>query len=256
MKQNMRLTRSCARLFDRRVSRHETTRLQHGARSKSRGRLPAFDSVPPPSAPPRRRRWPTPASLSAISAAGTCTLTLLCGHQAAVVDISLDITRLYFTSFPHPAPRPEALNRSESDHRPGIRGQLQASTSATPDDDAKYYYFTIDDQLIYLSFFQDWGPLNLAMVYKACILIHELLQVRVVLILQLPPAHLRTGPRLVLAPTGLVQLKRSTAKGKRGVAYGTLRGMSIPMVWISSHWMPLLDDCPASAAMGSVPSHS
>jgi cell division cycle 14 len=47
-----------------------------------------------------------------------------------------------------------------------------------PDDDgAPYYYFTIDDQLVYLSFFQDWGPLNLAMVYKACILFHELLQV-------------------------------------------------------------------------------
>jgi cell division cycle 14 len=45
-------------------------------------------------------------------------------------------------------------------------------------EDARYYFFTIDDQLVYLSFFQDWGPLNLAMVYKACILIHELLQVR------------------------------------------------------------------------------
>ena len=43
---------------------------------------------------------------------------------------------------------------------------------------ASYYYFTIDDQLLYLSFFQDWGPLNLAMVYKACILIHEILGVR------------------------------------------------------------------------------
>ncbi|KAG6833859.1 hypothetical protein H0H87_011793 [Tephrocybe sp. NHM501043] len=41
---------------------------------------------------------------------------------------------------------------------------------------ASYYYFTIDDQLLYLSFFQDWGPLNLSMVYKACILIHELLE--------------------------------------------------------------------------------
>ena len=50
---------------------------------------------------------------------------------------------------------------------------------SAPDDEAKYYYFTIDDQLLYMSFFQDWGPLNLAMVYKACILIHELLQVRV-----------------------------------------------------------------------------
>ncbi|EKM59647.1 uncharacterized protein PHACADRAFT_114681 [Phanerochaete carnosa HHB-10118-sp] len=84
--------------------------------------------------------------------------------------------RLYFTSFPHPAPRPDDINRGESNCRPCLRGQLQASTSATPDDDAKYYYFTIDDQLVYLSFFQDWGPLNLAMVYKACILIHELLQ--------------------------------------------------------------------------------
>lgn len=52
------------------------------------------------------------------------------------------------------------------------------SSSTTPDEDATYYYFTIDDQLLYLSFFQDWGPLNIAMVYKACILIHELLEVR------------------------------------------------------------------------------
>ncbi|THH00405.1 hypothetical protein EW026_g2120 [Hermanssonia centrifuga] len=88
--------------------------------------------------------------------------------------------RLYFTSFPHPAPRPESLNcaSDEQENQPRIRASAQASTSATPDDDAKYYYFTIDDQMIYLSFFQDWGPLNLAMVYKACILIHELLQDR------------------------------------------------------------------------------
>lgn len=45
------------------------------------------------------------------------------------------------------------------------------------DDDAIYYYFTIDDQLLYTSFYQDWGPLNLAMVYKACLLIHGLLKV-------------------------------------------------------------------------------
>jgi hypothetical protein len=28
---------------------------------------------------------------------------------------------------------------------------------------------------MYMSFFQDWGPLNVAMVYKACIYIHSLL---------------------------------------------------------------------------------
>ena len=88
--------------------------------------------------------------------------------------------RLYFTSFPHPPPRPEELNRlaAEPDYAPRIRGTAAPSSSATPDDDAKYYYFTIDDRLLYLSFFQDWGPLNMAMVYKACILIHELLEVR------------------------------------------------------------------------------
>ncbi|KAH9938664.1 protein-tyrosine phosphatase-like protein [Fomitopsis serialis] len=87
--------------------------------------------------------------------------------------------RLYFTSFPNPPPRSEVLNRlaAEPDYAPRIRGaSAGSSSSVTPDDDAKYYYFTIDDQLLYLSFFQDWGPLNLAMVYKACILIHELLQ--------------------------------------------------------------------------------
>lgn len=58
--------------------------------------------------------------------------------------------------------------------RPRPRGGL---TAATPDDEATYYWFIIDDHLLYLSFFQDWGPLNIAMVYKACILIHELLEV-------------------------------------------------------------------------------
>ena len=30
-----------------------------------------------------------------------------------------------------------------------------------------------------MSFFEDWGPLNIAMVYRACIYIHELLEVRI-----------------------------------------------------------------------------
>lgn len=85
--------------------------------------------------------------------------------------------RLYFTSFPHPPPRPDTLNDLARDpaNLPEVRGVPRGSSSTTPEDDAKYWYFTIDDQLLYLSFFQDWGPLNLAMVYKACILIHEIL---------------------------------------------------------------------------------
>ncbi|KAF9268239.1 phosphatases II [Marasmius fiardii PR-910] len=85
--------------------------------------------------------------------------------------------RLYFTTFPHPAPNPGVLNRLAADpnNRPRVRPRSIYSSSSS-DEDATYYYFTIDDQLLYLSFFQDWGPLNIAMVYKACILIHELLQ--------------------------------------------------------------------------------
>ncbi|TFK29248.1 phospho protein phosphatase [Coprinopsis marcescibilis] len=88
--------------------------------------------------------------------------------------------RLYFTTFlSHPAPSPNTLNvpGSPLGTNPPIRCRPRAGPGASPEDeDAHYYYFTIDDQLLYLSFFQDWGPLNLAMVYKACILIHELLE--------------------------------------------------------------------------------
>ncbi|KAF8897196.1 protein-tyrosine phosphatase-like protein [Infundibulicybe gibba] len=87
--------------------------------------------------------------------------------------------RLYFTTFPAPPPNPETLNSlaKQPGNQPRVRARLRGGPSASPDDDnASYYYFTIDDQLPYLSFFQDWGPLNIAMVYKACILIHKLLE--------------------------------------------------------------------------------
>jgi hypothetical protein len=89
--------------------------------------------------------------------------------------------RLYFTTFPHPLLPSDILNSlaTESGNRPRVRPRPKVGvpSSATPDDDASYYYFTVDDKLVYMSFFQDWGPLNIAMVYKACILIHELLEV-------------------------------------------------------------------------------
>ncbi|KAJ6510181.1 tyrosine protein phosphatase [Mycena vitilis] len=88
--------------------------------------------------------------------------------------------RLYFTTFPQPAPNPLVLNRlaAEPGNRPRVRSTTRPRDphAASADEIATYYYFTIDDQLLYLSFFQDWGPLNIAMVYKACILIHELLE--------------------------------------------------------------------------------
>lgn len=48
--------------------------------------------------------------------------------------------RLGYTYFTTPSPRPEVLNQLQGD----------------------IHFFTVDDQLVYLSFFQDSGPLNAA----------------------------------------------------------------------------------------------
>ena len=100
--------------------------------------------------------------------------------SARLIDVRLNHNcRLYFTSFAHPAPRQSTLNGPVGDAlKPKIRGTSRGSAPATPDAEARYYYFSVDDQLVYTSFFQDWGPLNLAMVYKSCIYIHQLLVVR------------------------------------------------------------------------------
>lgn len=87
--------------------------------------------------------------------------------------------RLFFTTFPHPSPNPERLNEVAAaglPKNPPLRARSRGAPPLIDDEDTRYYFFTIDDQLPYLSFFQDWGPLNLAMVYRACILIHELLE--------------------------------------------------------------------------------
>lgn len=103
----------------------------------------------------------------------------LCAHKL-LQQHCLSCSRLYFTSFAHPPPKPDILNRlaAEPGNGPRVRTCPKGGPSISSDDNTTYYYFTIDDQLLYLSFFQDWGPLNIAMVYKACIYIHELLEVR------------------------------------------------------------------------------
>ena len=96
------------------------------------------------------------------------------------------LCRLYFTTFLGSLPKPQNLNTHSSEFKPPpIRdtghGASGSRTEPTPEADsqASYYYFTLDDDLFYLSFYQDWGPLNMAMVYRACILIHELLEASV-----------------------------------------------------------------------------
>ena len=60
-----------------------------------------------------------------------------------------------------------------------MRAPSDSLYTSPRNDEGKVYWFTIDNQLQYSSFYKDWGPLNISKVYKACILIHELLEVRV-----------------------------------------------------------------------------
>ncbi|SCV70956.1 BQ2448_3718 [Microbotryum intermedium] len=62
--------------------------------------------------------------------------------------------RLAYTYFDSPVPRADALNAVQDD----------------------VHFFTVDDQLLYLSFFQDSGPLNAACLYRFCLHVHTLLE--------------------------------------------------------------------------------
>ncbi|GAA5915806.1 hypothetical protein JCM6882_006104 [Rhodosporidiobolus microsporus] len=73
--------------------------------------------------------------------------------------------RLGYTYFAHPVPREETLN-------------ALSSSGATPGGEGGgggVLWFTVDDQLQYLSFFQDYGPLNIACLYRFCLHLHNLL---------------------------------------------------------------------------------
>lgn len=85
---------------------------------------------PPPSAPATASALPTPAG-----------------------PICLYGPRLGFTFFTHPAPSPDSLNTATP---PGLAATDDANLGGGA------YWFTVDDQLLYLSFFMDSGPLNAA----------------------------------------------------------------------------------------------
>jgi cell division cycle 14 len=84
--------------------------------------------------------------------------------------------RLFFTTFAGIAPNQQQLNASITgvQDNPPLRRPIYANNDSTV---PKYYFFTIDHTLNYESFYEDWGPLNLANIFKTLILIHELTQV-------------------------------------------------------------------------------
>ncbi|GAA5845160.1 hypothetical protein JCM9279_005457 [Rhodotorula babjevae] len=83
--------------------------------------------------------------------------------------------RLAYTYFAQPAPRAELLNALT----PGA--PAAASVAASPEGvaaavaDEGVHWFSVDDQLVYLSFYQDYGPLNVGCLYRFCLHLHSLL---------------------------------------------------------------------------------
>lgn len=85
--------------------------------------------------------------------------------------------RLYFTYFADTLPNPDYLNQGDGSasalFEPPSR-QLRTGESA-PEYPDKYHWFNIDEDLVYLSFFEDWGPLNVGLFYRFCMHTHQLL---------------------------------------------------------------------------------
>lgn len=52
-------------------------------------------------------------------------------------------------------------------------------TNFKPKTTSNTHYFTIDDELVYENFYSDFGPLNLAMLYRYCDKLNKKLQVSV-----------------------------------------------------------------------------
>lgn len=102
-----------------------------------------------------------------------------------------------FTYFRHPAPRADVLNRNGGREAAGLpsdpdtpqRYTTQVNhdgstqTEAVPASiiaphipaSANVHWFCVDSELVYLSFFEDWGPLNVAMFYRFCLHLHHLI---------------------------------------------------------------------------------
>ncbi|GAA5824045.1 hypothetical protein JCM3770_005137 [Rhodotorula araucariae] len=79
--------------------------------------------------------------------------------------------RLAFTYFASPAPRAEVLN-ALTPGRPAATGAV-AGVDPEPAEEG-VHWFSVDDQLVYLSFYQDHGPLNVGCLYRFCLHLHAL----------------------------------------------------------------------------------
>lgn len=93
------------------------------------------------------------------------------GSVKPVHGLSPVSARFWFSVFPHTAvPDVDALNAGDGLAHACFPADLRAS--ARPQ---RIHWFCIDEDLVYLSFSNDWGPLNIAMFYRFCVHVHQML---------------------------------------------------------------------------------
>lgn len=88
-----------------------------------------------------------------------------------------------FTYFDAPAPSADLLNQNFGRSAAGLPLHAQRNSSGEPaseiaphlSEESTIHWFSVDAELVYLSFFDDWGPLNVAMFYRFCLHLHHLI---------------------------------------------------------------------------------
>ena len=65
-----------------------------------------------------------------------------------------------------------------------------ASIRAPPRRSTDYHFFCVDNELVYEPFFDDFGPVNLAMLYRFCCHLADKLRDRSVRVISLREGHI------------------------------------------------------------------
>lgn len=143
------------------------------------------------------------AELAAVATPATSQATTTLTRRRRVMPAVpiLQMTHNFsFTFFDSPAPSAEVLNRNHGREAAGlpVDGDSASSSTGSPSRhrqhqrraeaqapaseiaphlaaDATVHWFSVDNELVYLSFFDDWGPLNVAMFYRFCLHLHHLI---------------------------------------------------------------------------------
>ncbi|CAO1622523.1 unnamed protein product [Parajaminaea phylloscopi] len=123
---------------------------------------------------------PSSGSTNKLVLSGTDAIEPVGGAGLELPEIPLIFVsdRLYFTYFKTPPPA-SLLNRKNGVgaawFETGKSGRQAYDSGQSEDVPERFHWFNVDEELVYLAFYEDWGPLNVALFYRFCMHVHQLL---------------------------------------------------------------------------------